>query len=271
MSEFIRTVIKNSDGFNKRKSVLNSPFSNVNRVNSFGKSFYGINLDKCFVDLKSLDNIKSSLNYIKLRKLSAKDYIKKYFSICVIVEYNEKEDETSLSDLKCCLRKAKITNFKERFSVNDVIAFANCEVTDNKIIITNASLILCIGRVDQAYITKCLRHEEKHRKCSIYIDIRNNTTCNFHCKEQFLEAGQRRMILKQTTEKYAFMLPESTKRKRATENLVVNADNDNDIAELYIKKNKYTRSARLMKALQIDKIASIGRGYKPGDIIKLED
>ena len=226
-------------------------------------------LDESCVKVRNILELRAHLNYIKLRDVTSKlNLTKSWFTIAVICEIikQNKDFVYTVSDLKTCRYKVRV-KFPASYRKNDVILIANSFINSAEqcIVVDDSKLIKRIGTNE--HIIKCYRADPANKRCSVYVDARCGTNCNYHCEQSYKEAGMGRALLKQTSVPVSNIIPDSM-RPDNDEDLKGVTTDDTQLVKAFIASHPYSRAAKLNEATK--KKPVIGKGFKEGDMIDLD-
>ncbi|EAY20882.1 hypothetical protein TVAG_437060 [Trichomonas vaginalis G3] len=263
MASFAQKIVQDTQKVNEQKTIMANPLSVITPGNDCSKKIFNFYLDTCFVKLSTINQLIKYIDYVKLKDISIRYNSRKWFSICVICEINE--NDFLVSDLHHSAFKLTCKH-KLPYKVFDVLIISCAFVNYNIIRITDPKQIKRLGHCDK--IIKCGRCDPTNKKCSQYIDSRDGTNCDYHTTQSFMEAGQDRQLLKQTTLPYANELPDSMIPNEDEDLKYVSRD-DSAAIKAYLESHKYGRSAKLVHAIQLQNSPVIGKGFKSGDEIRL--
>lgn len=248
---------------NEQKAIMKDPLSVILPGNDSDKKVFTFQLDTCFVKLSSINKLMKFIDYVKLKDVSLRCNSRKWFTICVICENNNKD--FLVSDLHHSTFTLTCKH-KLPFRLFDVLLISCASVADGIIKISDPKEIKRIGHCDK--VVKCGRYDPKNKKCSQYIDSRDGTNCDYHTTQSFMEAGQDRQLLKQTTLPYIKEIPDSKLHDKDEDLKHVSRD-DTQLIKAYLETHKYSRSSKLLHAIALQQSPKIGKGFKSGDEINL--
>ena len=262
MSTFLDQISNDSSKIKQKKLIGKNPFQSIILTKSDYSEIFGFKCDITFVEIKSLLKLKKIIPFHPLNELSPRYSNRIWFSICCVCK--KKKDYLIVSDLHHIFFKV-FGEFSSTIQIFDIIAISSCQISD-VLTITDIKNILKIGHSN--YIEKCLKFSKENKHCSKYIDNRNNTTCDFHCREMFLNAGKSRMLLKQSS------MPYVTENIEVIDNTsILDQPPLNEIPNQYVSNYVETHpTGRGSKILQNEKkllSPVLGKGYSKGDLIAL--
>ena len=267
---FAGALKENTDKMKIVQKFKENPLGTLIPTMDENQKVFEFYLDESCVKVRNVIELRAHLNYVKLRDVTSKlNLSKNWFTIAVICEIikQNKDFVYTVSDLKTCRYKVRV-KFPASYRKNDVIVIANSFINSAEqcIVVDDFKLIKRIGTNE--HIMKCYRADPANKNCSVYVDSRYGTNCNYHCEQSYKEAGMGRAILKQTSVPMSKIgIPDSMKPADDEDLKGVTTD-DTQLVKAYIEAHPYSRAAKLKEAAKIKPV--IGKGFKEGDMIDLD-
>jgi hypothetical protein len=263
MSSFLDAIAQDSHTTAMLRAFATNPFRTVIQQSGGSTALLGFNLDCTFVRPKSLTKLQKHVKYVPFGEISARLTVRTYFTIACICEVGV--DSFLVSDLRSAKHVLRAENFPP-LNQWDVIAIANAEIR-KELYVRDEKQILRIGTCET--VTQCT-HAGDGDRCCVFIDSRNGPTCDHHCRQMFVDAGKRRMFLRQNTRVLADVTPQTSPERLGT---ILDQpplpEVPAEFVSQYLENHANGRGAKFMNALKKKSGPTIAAGFKPGDVITL--
>lgn len=260
MSAFLDLISQDPKEIRLMRSLNKHPFRNIAQHHGGECKICHFHCDCSYIRPDSLKKLQKYVKYIPLAELSPRSSNRSYFTVGCICDI--KGNMIYLSDLHAC-KRILVADYAPVLNKFDIIAVANAEI-DDRMHTTQQSQIIRIGHNDR--VEKC-SHYGTDDNCSGFVDTRKSPTCDFHCNQMFVDAGNSRSLLKQNTK--AAVTPMSSPDRVESLNRPPLREIPKEFVNEYIETHAYGRGAKFAKALDRKNSPVIASGFSAGDTILL--